>query len=121
MKGDAMSNINKRSVRSLLMVLFASFTILCLCSGSRVFAAPAGFTASSWGYRYTGTSAFVEIPSEITQVNRYMFDENNYVRGVYIPGHVRSVSSYAFYRCRNLKFIWIGSSATSVDQNFKSR
>ena len=109
-----MSNINKRSLRCLLMALFASLMILGLTGGTKAYAAPSGFTSNSWGYRYTGYSSFVQIPKEITTVNSFMFDENYYVQGIYVPSHVTAVDSYAFYKCKNLKFIWFESYATSV-------
>ena len=109
-----MSNINKRSLRCLLMALFASLIILCLTGGTKAYADLTGFTKNSYGYRYTGSNALVIIPDEITTVNRQMFYFNSSVLGIIIPPHVKSVNTSSIYYCENLRCIWFWSSATSV-------
>lgn len=63
---------------------------------------------------YSGTDSYVVLPDEIageavTGLDDYAFARNLEVEEIWLPGGLKEVGRYAFYRCRNLKKLILGN------------
>ena len=77
-----------------------------------------GYEENAYGYQYTGVATIVTIPSEITEMNRHMFYNNNAVRAIVVPATVAYVSDQAIANCRNLRYVCFLSGSTRVKNRF---
>ncbi|MBE6587995.1 MAG: leucine-rich repeat domain-containing protein [Ruminococcaceae bacterium] len=53
--------------------------------------------------KYTGTDSLVTVPESVTEIKKYAFSENGFIREVIIPDTVLSIGAGCFYGCNNLK------------------
>ncbi|RHR20542.1 hypothetical protein DWX43_26485 [Clostridium sp. AF19-22AC] len=76
-------------------------------SGTKAQTNNSDFSISSNGVltKYYGTASEVEIPSGVTAIGLYAFNECNTVVNVKIPESVTSIGRGAFYHCKNLKSV----------------
>lgn len=51
---------------------------------------------------YKGTETEIVIPSNVTVIGNYLFNDNDDIVSVVIPEGVKSIGKYAFYDCNNL-------------------
>ena len=66
---------------------------------------------------YTGTETDLVLPSYITRIYQYAFENCSSLTGVTIPDSVTSIGSSAFYNCTGLTSVTIPHSVTSIGYN----
>lgn len=70
-----------------------------------------------WLIKYYGTGATVSVPSGVTHVHRYAFENNTLVREVSLPHTVTSIGLSAFYGCYNLESLGMSDAVTEIGKN----
>ena len=64
-------------------------------------------------FRHCGLKS-IAIPSSVTKIGRYAFDNCSKLEGVYIPDAAVSIGECAFADCKNLTVLVIGNSVISI-------
>ncbi len=64
---------------------------------------------------YLGTQKELILYSNITQIHRQAFYENQELTGVYMGDKVKTVGEYAFYGCKNLTSVSLSNSLQTID------
>ncbi len=67
--------------------------------------------------QYTGFDKNVVIPSSVTEINEYAFQNVTTLETVTIPNSVTYIGDYAFSECEKLKSISIPSSVTEIGES----
>ncbi|MDE7454411.1 MAG: leucine-rich repeat domain-containing protein, partial [Clostridia bacterium] len=80
-------------------VLFSNFTPSESVSGNALVAYPYGKKATT----YVIPDTFGQLP--VKQIMYYAFSGNKYIENLYISANVETISNYAFYEARNIKYI----------------
>ena len=63
---------------------------------------------------YVGSQTELTLPSDITEICKYAFYNNDKITSVVIPDSVTSIGDYAFYNCDSLTSVTIGNGVTSI-------